>query len=62
MTHKNLSITADRIAAVFYPNRFVNWERLRDHVDFATGSELDCTQLDILTDLVKARIANREEA
>jgi hypothetical protein len=31
-------------------------QNLRDECDIATGSDLDCTQLDILTDMVKARI------
>lgn len=29
---------------------------VRDVVDIATGSELDCVQLDILTDMVIARM------
>jgi hypothetical protein len=28
------------------------WDDLRDRVDTATGGELDCIQLDIVTDLV----------
>lgn len=32
------------------------WSALRDFVDGQTASELDCTKLDILTDMVQARI------
>jgi len=32
------------------------WDELRDRVDSATNSDLDCHQLDILTDMVEARL------
>lgn len=32
-------------------------EALRDAVDIATGGDLDCFQLDLLTDAVKSRLA-----
>ena len=36
-----------------------SWDRLRDWVDGATGGELDCQPLDILTDLVMSNVNRR---
>ena len=36
----------------------MDWDALRDHVDLSTGSELDCFQLDMLTDAVWNRFCN----
>lgn len=38
------------------------WEELRDRVDSATNGDLDCQQLDILTDMVEARLRRIAEA
>jgi hypothetical protein len=35
---------------------------IRDAIDIATGSELDCVHLDILTDMVADRLATAEAA
>ena len=54
MTAK-LAKRADEIAAkIRMPAE--NWEVLRDYVDLKTGGELDCIQLDLLTDMVEQRI------
>jgi len=54
MTAK-LAKRADEIAAKFREPA-ENWEVLRDYVDLKTGGELDCIQLDLLTDMVAQRI------
>lgn len=36
-----------------------SWEDLRDAIDLKTGSQLDGTQLDILTDMVRDRLLRR---
>lgn len=33
-----------------------SWDALRDWLDLETGSDLDATRLDILTDMVWARV------
>lgn len=49
-----LNVIADDI--VVQP-RTISWDALRDHCDLQTGSDLDCVQLDILTDMSAARLA-----
>lgn len=38
------------------------WEELRDRVDGLTCGDLDCQQLDILTDMVEARLTDPAKA
>lgn len=58
----NFSEIADSIHMDFQkenaarPYRSYSIQAVRDHCELRTNSELDAGQLDILTDLVKARI------
>ena len=36
----------------------IDYDVLRDRVDLSTGQELDCIQLDILTDMVISNLNN----
>lgn len=61
---QRLAKTADRIVrrwtkACTQPDMLtgLDWESIRDAVDIKTGGELDCIQLDILTDMVKGRLS-----
>jgi len=57
-----LAPIADRIAAQFRPNPPMPswaWERMRDYADMQSGGELDMLQLDMLTDMIVARLAKR---
>jgi hypothetical protein len=54
-----LSIIADRLARAWKDEpsyRQLPWDRLRDCVDQASGGDLDCQPLDILTDMVEKRL------
>lgn len=51
----NLAERADRIAAKL-SRHDTRWDTVRDRVDTATNGELDCQPLDILTDMVVARL------
>ena len=54
---KQLAATADRIVRRWAEcNQANDWDIIRDACDLKTGGELDCVQLDILTDLVMARL------
>ena len=39
-----------------------DWDDLRDCCDWATQGDLDCTQLDILTDCVQTRLQHAKLA
>jgi hypothetical protein len=54
MTRTKRLSEADRIAS--HVRQPMSWERLRDYVDLQTGGELGCIELDILTDMVEARV------
>jgi hypothetical protein len=51
-------VTADlaRLLAAQAGSRSQKWEDLRDWIDLETGSDLDCLQLDLLTDMVRDRL------
>jgi hypothetical protein len=51
-----LGLLAGRFALVWKGQTFVSWDDLRDKLDAATGSELDCQPLDILTDMTASRL------
>jgi len=53
---KNLTDTADRIAARYIKSPPFYGVDLRDYVDGLTGGELDYQPLNILTDMVQKRI------
>lgn len=55
-TQRDLKNIADAVAESF-PSliQTIEWERLRDTVDRASHGDLDCIQLDIVTDMVFAR-------
>lgn len=40
----------------------MGWDGVRDYCDTRTGGELDCTQLDILTDMVTKRLIAKEQS
>lgn len=42
--------------AIRFAKRGIPLESVRDETDLATGGELDCTQPDILTDMIISRI------
>jgi hypothetical protein len=52
----SLGLLADRFAKAWAGENVKNWDRLRDRLDMATGSDLDCQPLDILTDMVADRL------
>lgn len=59
MTQPADTVTADRAhaLAIAYPSNFRrDWDDVRDWIDGRTGSELDCFQLDMLSDMVVARL------
>jgi hypothetical protein len=53
-----LALIADRVAQSLtaQQNTALDWDAIRDHCDMATGSDLECYALDMLTDMVAARI------
>ena len=53
---KALAALADEIAPRIRWDRNTLWGDLRDSIDGRTGGELECVPLDILTDIVAARI------
>ena len=52
---KRLAKIADEIAEDRIVRAAEDYSDLRDRVDLATGGDLDCTQLDIVTGLVAHR-------
>lgn len=55
-----LAKVADGIVARDYANmRSALWEEIRDICDLATGGEYDPFKLDLLTDMVAARVSKR---
>ena len=59
---KGLSKLADTIARQIDPQAFPTWELLRDEIDGLTCGDLDCTQLDLVTDMVTSRVARKGAA
>lgn len=59
---RGLSKLADSIASQLGPKAPPTWELLRDEIDGLTGSDLDCTQLDLVTDMVTGRLTRKEAA
>lgn len=56
---KGLKVIADRIAKRHHTAAMQeawSWADIRDECDGETYSDLDCIQLDILTDMVVARL------
>ena len=53
---KNIAATADRLAARAIKEG-AGLEGLRDWVDLASGGDLDCVELDVLTDSVMHRLS-----
>ncbi|QEL19305.1 hypothetical protein PX52LOC_06370 [Limnoglobus roseus] len=49
---------ADRLAKRLYPHPEV-FKYLRDHVDVRTGSDLECFELDLLTEMVEVRLRKK---
>jgi hypothetical protein len=56
MQRAYLSKLADRISKRLLRVANLNPQAIRDECDLASGSELDCTQLDILTSMVESRL------
>ena len=59
MAHKKtLAPIAEDIARAIADctSRPIDWDTLREECDHATGGELDCQPLDILTDMVAKRL------
>ena len=61
MTKRELRMAARRIAKQIN-HEWTDPETIRDFCDARTDSALDCTQLDILTDMVLAIKRKREAA
>jgi hypothetical protein len=55
---KNLASTADRLAKAWHGKPPGSWDDLRARIDLATGGDLDCQPLDILTDMVEQRFSS----
>jgi hypothetical protein len=53
-----LAPIADRVAESLaaQQNTALDWDAIREHCDMASGGDLDCYPLDLLTDMVAARI------
>ena len=53
-----LAPIADQVAQSLtaQQNTALDWGIIRDHCDIATGSDLECYALDMLTDMVVARL------
>lgn len=57
--HTQGPVSADRAhqLSIRYPSNYRrNWDDVRDWLDTQTGGDLDCIQLDVLTDMVVARL------
>ena len=57
----NLQQKATEIAGLKSIKSARSLDRCRDTVDALTGGELDCTQLDVLTDMVWTRVQGDQE-
>ena len=54
-----LSDEADRLAGTWKGESHPDWDDLRDWIDQETAGDLDCQQIDILTDMAALRIKAR---
>ena len=57
----NLQQKATEIAGLKSIKSAQSLDHCRDMVDALTGGELDCTQIDILTDMVWTRVQGAQE-
>jgi hypothetical protein len=53
---KGLANQANKLASAYPSNASVLWEIVRDWIDLETQSDLACFELDMLTDMVVARL------
>ena len=53
-----LAPNADQVAQSLtaHQNTPLDWDAIREHCDMASGGDLDCYPLDLLTDMVAARL------
>ena len=60
---KNVSKLAHRLTRRVIDEGLADatWEELRDRVDIYTASDLDCVELDIMTDMVFSLVAKAKE-
>ena len=56
MAKSDKSALADALAVKYPSNYRRDWDDVRYWADIETGSELDCVQLDILADMIVARL------